>query len=134
MNWSRAASLPVRLPGDAPRRRDHTAESVTAVAGEGGVAVSYVPAGSRVSPMAVVLLATSALIFSTGGLFIRKLDHPHAWQTVFWRSLSACVSLGAADHLARANESAARRRQDRAAGLGRRRRLLRCRRSGWSSR
>ena len=40
-----------------------------------------------------VLLATSALIFSTGGLFIRKLDHPHAWQTVFWRSLSACVSL-----------------------------------------
>jgi drug/metabolite transporter (DMT)-like permease len=76
-----------------PVERDHSAESVTAVAGEGGVAVSYVAAGSRVSPMAVVLLASSALIFSTGGLFIRKLDHPHAWQTVFWRSLSACVSL-----------------------------------------
>ena len=76
-----------------PTERDHSAESVTAVAGEGGVAVSYVAAGSRVSPMAVMLLATSALIFSTGGLFIRKLDHPHAWQTVFWRSLSACVSL-----------------------------------------
>jgi drug/metabolite transporter (DMT)-like permease len=70
------------------------AESVTAVAGEGGVAVSYVPAGSHVSPMAVLVLATSALIFSTGGLFIRELDHPQAWQTVFWRSVSACVSLG----------------------------------------
>lgn len=77
------------MPGD----RDHAAESVTAVAGEGGVAVSYVQPGSRVSPMAIVLLAASALIFSTGGLFIRKLEHPQAWQTVFWRSLSACVSL-----------------------------------------
>lgn len=76
-----------------PSERDHSAESVTAVAGEGGVAVSYVPAGSRVSAMAILLLACSALIFSTGGLFIRKLDHPQAWQTVFWRSLSACVSL-----------------------------------------
>jgi drug/metabolite transporter (DMT)-like permease len=76
-----------------PIERDHSAESVTAVAGEGGVAVSYVAAGSRVSPIAVLLLASSALIFSTGGLFIRKLDHPHAWQTVFWRSLSACISL-----------------------------------------
>ena len=66
--------------------RDHAAESVTAVAGEGGVAVSFVAAGSSVSPMAVLLLASSALIFSTGGLFIRELDHPRAWQTVFWRS------------------------------------------------
>ncbi|HEY0518133.1 MAG TPA: DMT family transporter [Ilumatobacteraceae bacterium] len=77
-----------------PTPRDHSAESVTAVAGEGGIAVSYVRPGSAVSPMAVVLLASSALIFSTGGLFIRELDHPHAWQTVFWRSLSACLSLG----------------------------------------
>ena len=76
-----------------PAERDHAAESVTAVAGEGGVAVSYVPAGSRVSPVAVLLLATSALIFSTGGLFIRELDHPRAWQTVFWRSFAACISL-----------------------------------------
>jgi drug/metabolite transporter (DMT)-like permease len=76
-----------------PLDDDHSAESVTAVAGEGGVAVSYVPAGSRVSPVAVLLLVASALIFSTGGLFIRKLDDPHAWQTVFWRSLSACASL-----------------------------------------
>jgi drug/metabolite transporter (DMT)-like permease len=81
------------MPG-VPPESDHAAESVTAVAGEGGVAVSYVPAGSRVSPVAVLLLASSALIFSTGGLFIRELDHPHAWQTVFWRSMSACVSLG----------------------------------------
>ena len=76
-----------------PVERDQSAESVIAVAGEGGVAVSYVAAGARVSPMAVLVLATSALIFSTGGLFIRKLDHPQAWQTVFWRSVSACVSL-----------------------------------------
>jgi drug/metabolite transporter (DMT)-like permease len=76
-----------------PSERDHTAESVTAVAGEGGVAVSYLPAGSRVSPVAVMLLVISALIFSTGGLFIRGLDHPQAWTTVFWRSLSACASL-----------------------------------------
>ena len=71
-----------------------SAESVTAVASEGGVAVSYAPRGSRISPKAVLLLTTSALIFSTGGLFIRKLDDPHAWQTVFWRSAAACVSLG----------------------------------------
>ena len=76
-----------------PADSGHAAESVTAVAGEGGVAVSYVPAGSRVSPVAVLLLATSALIFSTGGLFIRELDHPRAWQTVFWRSFAACISL-----------------------------------------
>lgn len=73
--------------------QDHIVESVTAVAGEGGVAVSYVPAGSRASAFSVVLLVTSALIFSTGGLFVRGLDHPHAWTTVFWRSLSACISL-----------------------------------------
>ena len=72
---------------------DHAAESVTAVAGEGGVAISYLPAGSRVSPVAILLLASSALIFSTGGLFIRGLDHPEAWTTVFWRALSACASL-----------------------------------------
>jgi drug/metabolite transporter (DMT)-like permease len=76
-----------------PADRDHTTESVTAVASEGGVAVSYVPAGSRISPLAVLLLTTSALIFSTGGLFIRALDDPRAWTTVFWRSLSACASL-----------------------------------------
>ncbi|MEY2443608.1 MAG: hypothetical protein QOE00_188, partial [Ilumatobacteraceae bacterium] len=71
----------------------HHVESVTAVAGEGGVAVSFVPAGSHASPASVLLLVTSSLIFSTGGLFIRGLDHPHAWTTVFWRSTSACVSI-----------------------------------------
>src|SRR4029079_8043197 len=83
---------PVRL---APMADDvpHAAESVTAVAGEGGVAVSYVAPGTRVSPKAVVLLTVSALIFSTGGLFIRELDDPQAWRTVFWRSLGACFSL-----------------------------------------
>ncbi len=77
----------VRLQGD------DTAETVVAVAGEGGVAVSHVPAGAGISPMAVLLLVVSALIFSTGGLFVRGLDHPHAWTTVFWRSVSACASL-----------------------------------------
>lgn len=43
--------------------------------------------------MALLQLAASALIFSTGGLFIRELDHPRAWQTVFWRSFAACISL-----------------------------------------
>jgi drug/metabolite transporter (DMT)-like permease len=76
-----------------PHDPDHAAESVTAVAGEGGVAVSYVPAGTRVSARAVVLLTISSLIFSTGGLFIRELDDPQAWRTVFWRSLGACFSL-----------------------------------------
>ncbi len=72
---------------------EHHVESVTAVAGEGGVAVSFVPAGTRASPASVLLLIISSLIFSTGGLFIRGLDHPRAWTTVFWRSLSACVSI-----------------------------------------
>ena len=76
-----------------PQDADHAAESVTAVAGEGGVAVSYVPAGTHVSARAVLLLTISSLIFSTGGLFIRELDDPHAWQTVFWRSIGACFSL-----------------------------------------
>jgi len=76
------------MPDDVPH-----AESVTAVAGEGGVAVSYVAPGTRVSPKAVVLLTVSSLIFSTGGLFIRELDDPQAWRTVFWRSLGACFSL-----------------------------------------
>ena len=74
---------------------DHgpTAESVTAVAGEGGVAVSYVPAGSHVPALSILLLVASALIFSTGALFVRGLDHPHAWTTVFWRSVAAAASL-----------------------------------------
>jgi drug/metabolite transporter (DMT)-like permease len=76
--------------GDAEQ---HHAESVTAVAGEGGVAVSFLPVGSRASPLSVLLLVISSLIFSTGGLFIRELDHPRAWTTVFWRSAAACVSI-----------------------------------------
>ena len=72
---------------------DDPIESVTAVASEGGVAVSHVPAGSRASTLAIVLLVISSLIFSTGALFIRGLDHPRAWTTVFWRSVSSCGSL-----------------------------------------
>src|SRR5262249_35698599 len=88
-----ARRRPVRLAAMPHDAEHHAAESVTAVAGEGGVAVSYVPPGTRVSPRAVVLLAVSSLIFSTGGLFIRRLDGPQAWRTVFWRSFGACFSL-----------------------------------------
>jgi drug/metabolite transporter (DMT)-like permease len=72
---------------------DRTAEQVAAVAGEGGVAVSYAPVGARASTLSVVLLVLSSLIFSTGALFVRGLDHPQAWTTVFWRSVAACASL-----------------------------------------
>lgn len=40
-----------------------------------------------------MLLVTASLIFSTGALFVRGLDHADAWTTVFWRSVSAAVSL-----------------------------------------
>ncbi len=76
-----------------PRSEDHIAQSVTAVAGEGGVAVSYVSDTDRSSAWSIFLVVVSALIFSTGALFVRGLDHPHAWTTVFWRSVSASVSL-----------------------------------------
>ena len=71
----------------------HDEDTVIAVAGEGGMAVSHVPAGGHASALAVVLLVAAALIFSTGGLFIRNLHHSDAWTTVFWRSTSACGSL-----------------------------------------
>ncbi len=69
------------------------ASSVTAVSSEGGIAVSYAPEHERLSAYSAFLLIVSALIFSTGGLFVRSLDDPHAWNTVFWRSVSACASL-----------------------------------------
>jgi drug/metabolite transporter (DMT)-like permease len=48
---------------------------------------------AKSSALAIAVLALSALIFSTGGLFVRSLDHPHAWTTVLCRSIAACVSL-----------------------------------------
>jgi drug/metabolite transporter (DMT)-like permease len=47
------------------------------------------------SSTALVLIGLSALLFSLGGLFVRSLDRPDAWTTVFWRSLSACVTIAA---------------------------------------
>ena len=35
----------------------------------------------------------ASLIFSTGGLFVRSVHTKDAWTIVFWRSLSACVSI-----------------------------------------
>jgi drug/metabolite transporter (DMT)-like permease len=43
--------------------------------------------------VSLLLLVISALMFSTGGLFVREIQHPQAWRTVFWRSISASVSL-----------------------------------------
>lgn len=43
--------------------------------------------------MAIVLLVVSALIFSTGALFVRSLDRADAWTTVFWRSVAAGISV-----------------------------------------
>ena len=78
---------------DVRRQVDHIAETVTAVSSEGGIAVAYSHDDSGISAFSVFLLVVSALIFSTGALFVRGLDDPHAWTTVFWRSTSACVSL-----------------------------------------
>ncbi len=89
---SRSADVAARM--QIMRRADkQIAETVTAVASEGGFAVSYAHDASGISAFSVFLLVLSALIFSTGALFVRGLDHPHAWTTVFWRSTSACVSL-----------------------------------------
>jgi drug/metabolite transporter (DMT)-like permease len=76
------------------RVREAERKNVVAVAGEGGVAVTNATLQAKASPLSVVLLILAALIFSTGGLFVRSLDHPRAWTTVFWRSLAACCSLG----------------------------------------
>jgi drug/metabolite transporter (DMT)-like permease len=76
--------------------RQHNGEGATVVSvlsGEGGVAIDAGAGNTRTTPLSVFLLVASALIFSTGGLFVRELDHPHAWTTVFWRSTSASVSL-----------------------------------------
>lgn len=40
-------------------------------------------------------MLASALIFSTGGLFVRNLHEPHAWTSAFWRSVGAGVSIAA---------------------------------------
>lgn len=52
------------------------------------------PAGLSAT-RALALIGVSALIFSLGGLFVRSLDRPNAWTTVFWRSVSASVTIGA---------------------------------------
>jgi drug/metabolite transporter (DMT)-like permease len=75
------------------RLQDEPVDTVTAVAGEGGVAVSHMAPGTRITARSVILVAGASLIFSTGALFIRGLDDPHPWTTVFWRSVFACASL-----------------------------------------
>lgn len=48
---------------------------------------------SRRTTGSLVLLVGASLIFSTGGLFVRSVHTDNAWTIVFWRSLSACVSI-----------------------------------------
>ena len=66
---------------------------MAALSSEAGVAVSGENEPSGMSAYAATLLVISALVFSTGALFVRKLDHPHPWTSVFWRSVSASASL-----------------------------------------
>lgn len=70
-----------------------TGDTVIAVAGEGGIAVTHAASGAHISAASVLMLVTSALIFSTGALFVRGLNDGHAWTIVFWRSLAACGSI-----------------------------------------
>ena len=68
-------------------------DTVVAVAAEGGIAVTHAVSGAHISAASLLMLVTSALIFSTGALFVRGLHDGHAWTIVFWRSLAACGSL-----------------------------------------
>ncbi len=68
-------------------------DTVIAVAGEGGIAVTHAASGAHISAASLLMLVTSALIFSTGALFVRGLNDGHAWTIVFWRSLAACGSI-----------------------------------------
>ena len=40
-----------------------------------------------------LLVAGSAIVFSTGGLIVRLLDSEDNWTIIFWRSATACVFL-----------------------------------------
>ena len=51
------------------------------------------PTHAAIPLFALELLVVSALIFSTGALFVRSLDRADAWSTVFWRSVAAGISL-----------------------------------------
>ncbi|MCU1399528.1 MAG: hypothetical protein JWN62_2637 [Acidimicrobiales bacterium] len=72
---------------------DDEIETVVAVAGEGGIAITHARPGARIAPLSIIQLAASALIFSTGSLFVRNLHDTEPWTTVFWRCSSACASL-----------------------------------------
>jgi drug/metabolite transporter (DMT)-like permease len=39
------------------------------------------------------LVASSAVVWSTAGPFVRSLESADAWTTIFWRSVSACLFL-----------------------------------------
>ncbi|MCB1806792.1 MAG: EamA family transporter, partial [Candidatus Competibacteraceae bacterium] len=41
----------------------------------------------------LLLVAASAILWSSGGLIVRLLDNTDVWTVVFWRSAFACVFL-----------------------------------------
>ncbi|MEZ5666251.1 MAG: DMT family transporter [Alphaproteobacteria bacterium] len=51
------------------------------------------PAETPGSGRGLVLVAASALLWSSGGLIVRLLDSADSWTTIFWRSASACLFL-----------------------------------------
>ena len=65
----------------------------TALPSEAAFAVVGDPEPTSMSARTAILLVAAALIFSTGALFVREVDHPHPWTSVFWRSIFASVSL-----------------------------------------
>lgn len=52
-----------------------------------------VSSNSRRTAGSLALLVAASLIFSTGGMFVRSVHTDNAWTIVFWRSLSACISI-----------------------------------------
>lgn len=51
------------------------------------------PAAAPVQPLGLLLVAASAVIWSTGGLILRLVGETDDWTVIFWRSVSACVFL-----------------------------------------
>ncbi len=51
------------------------------------------PAAAPAQPLGLVLVAASAVIWSTGGLIVRLVGAADDWTVIFWRSASACAFL-----------------------------------------
>ncbi len=51
------------------------------------------PAAAPVQPLGLLLVAASAVIWSTGGLIVRLIGDVDDWTVIFWRSATACLFL-----------------------------------------